>query len=111
MSAINSQAGRGKNAAPSYNAVFGQSMDQNFSCSKEEARRCWTVAERLMVSLTFWSVKLFPIYKLSRYLPDIQVTNDDKFNVYAREHFIIDTDDDDATTVEDMYEFINKIMN
>ena len=53
MSAINSQAGRGKNAAPSYNAVFGQSMDQNFSCSKEEARRCWTVAERLMVSLTF----------------------------------------------------------
>jgi hypothetical protein len=37
MSVINSQAGRGKNAAPSYNAVFGQSIDQNFSCSKEEA--------------------------------------------------------------------------
>ena len=50
MSAINSQAGRGKNAAPSYNAVFGQNIDQNFSCSKEEARRCWTVSERLMVS-------------------------------------------------------------
>jgi hypothetical protein len=37
-SAINLQHGRGKNAVSAYEAVYGQKMDHDFSCSKEEAR-------------------------------------------------------------------------
>jgi hypothetical protein len=74
-SAINLQHDRGKNDVSAYEAVYGQKMDHDFSCSKEEARQCWTVPERL------------------------QVTNDPKFTEYAHENYIIDDDkicDDDA---------------
>ena len=47
--AINSQCGRGKNNVPSFNAVYGMPYDQDFSCTKEEARKCWTLPEHLMV--------------------------------------------------------------
>jgi hypothetical protein len=50
-------------------------MDRDFSCSKEEARRCWTVPE--------WP----------------KVTNDPEFTEYAHENYIINDDeicDDDA---------------
>ncbi len=36
-SAINSQHGRGKYDVSAYEAVYGQKMDHDFSCSKEEA--------------------------------------------------------------------------
>jgi transposase InsO family protein len=49
MAAINGQYGRGKTHTPSYNAVFGQSFDQEFSCWKEEAGNCFTVCDRLEV--------------------------------------------------------------
>ena len=48
-SAVNSQCGRGKYAVPSYNAVFGCTYHQDISVTKEEARQCWTVSERLKV--------------------------------------------------------------
>lgn len=47
---INSAAGRGKNDVPAYTAVYGQTYDHDISCSKEEARRCWSLPERLRVS-------------------------------------------------------------
>lgn len=47
---INSAAGRGKNDASAYTAVYGQTYDHDISCSKEEARRCWSLPERLRVS-------------------------------------------------------------
>ncbi len=56
-------------------AVYGQKMDHDFSCSKEEACRCLMVPE--------W----------------LKITNDPKFIEYARENYIIDDDkicDDDA---------------
>ncbi len=40
---INSQCGRGKNDVSAYEAVFGQVYDHPLSCSKAEARRCWTI--------------------------------------------------------------------
>ncbi len=75
VSAINLQHGRGKNDVSAYEAVYGQKMDHDFSCSKEEARQCWTVPERL------------------------NVTNDPEFTKYACKNYIIDDDkicDDDA---------------
>jgi hypothetical protein len=48
-SSINSQHGRGKNDVSSYKAVYGQVFDHEFSCSKEEARKCWTLPERMRV--------------------------------------------------------------
>ncbi len=74
-SAINSQHGGGKYDVSAYEAVYGQKMDHDFSCSKEEAQQCWTVPE--------W----------------LKVTNDPKFTKYARKNYIIDDDkicDDDA---------------
>jgi hypothetical protein len=49
-SAFNLQHGRGKYDISAYEAVYGQKMDHDFSCLKEEARRCWTVPEWLKVT-------------------------------------------------------------
>ncbi len=68
-SAINLQQGRGKYDVSAYEAVYGQKMDHDFSCSKEEARQCWTVPERL------------------------KVTNDSQFTEYACENYIINDDE------------------
>ncbi len=67
-SAINSQHGRGKYDVSAYEAVYGQKMDHDFSCSKAEARQCWMVPERL------------------------NVTNDPQFTKYACKNYIIDDD-------------------
>ena len=48
--AINSQHGRGKNDASAYEAVFNQKFQHQYSCSKEEAQRCWTIDEMLLVT-------------------------------------------------------------
>jgi hypothetical protein len=42
--------GRGKNNVSSYKAVFGHKFNHEFACSKEEARRCWTLDERMWVT-------------------------------------------------------------
>ncbi len=68
-STINSQHGRGKHDVSAYEAVYGQKMDHDFSCSKEEARQCWTVSKRL------------------------KVTNDPQFAKYAHKNYIIDDDE------------------
>jgi len=68
---INSQCGRGKNSVTAFEAVFGQKMDHPLSCSKAEARRCWTIKERMLVS------------------------NEPDFDAYCRENYIIDDDDVD----------------
>jgi transposase InsO family protein len=63
---VNSQCGRGKYHVPAFEAVFGQVYDHPFYCSKEEARRCWTVKDRM------------------------KVTNDPDFEVYVNENYIIE---------------------
>ncbi len=69
-SAINSQHhGRVKYDVSAYEAVYGQKMNHDFSCSKEEARRCWTVPE--------W----------------LKVTNDPQFTKYAHKNYIINDDE------------------
>ena len=68
-SAINSQHGRGKHDVSAYEAVYGEKMDHDFSCLKEEARQCWTVPKRL------------------------KVTNDPQFAKYAHKNYIIDDDE------------------
>jgi hypothetical protein len=65
---VNSHHGRGKNDISAYEAVYGQEPDHQFLCTKEEARRCWTIKDRL------------------------QVTNDPEFEKCARAHFVIPSD-------------------
>jgi hypothetical protein len=48
--AINSQSGRGRNDVSAYKVVFGQRYHRQYSCSREEAQRCWTVNEVLLVT-------------------------------------------------------------
>jgi hypothetical protein len=48
--AINSQHGRGKNDASAYEAVFDQKFYHQYSCLKEEAQRCRTIDEMLLVT-------------------------------------------------------------
>ncbi len=79
-SAINLQHGRGKHDVSAYEAVYGQKMDHDISCLKEEVQRCWTVPERL------------------------KVTNDPQFAKYALKNYIIDYDeiwDDDKIGNDD----------
>ena len=75
---INSQHGRGKNEVSSYEAVFGHRFNHALSCSKDEARRCWTLSEHM------------------------QITNDLDFKKYVHEYFDVDsdgydTDEDDSS--------------
>jgi hypothetical protein len=44
---INSQKGQGKNDVSAYKAEYGQILDHPLSCTKAEARRCWTVKDRI----------------------------------------------------------------
>lgn len=71
---INSQYGRGKNDVSAYEAVFGQKLDHPLSCSKSEARRCWTVKDRMLV------------------------THEPQFNTYWKENYITE---DDINKVKD----------
>ena len=58
MASINSQSGRSLNSIASYTSVFGQQYDQDIACSKDEARKCWTVEERVKVMdlYTFYAI-------------------------------------------------------
>jgi len=52
-------AGRGKNDTPSFTAVYGQTYDHDISCSKDEARRCWNLPQRLQLSpITTWTITI-----------------------------------------------------
>ncbi len=64
-SVINSQCGRGKNDVTPYEAVYGQVFDHPFSCTKAEARCCWTLNDRM------------------------KVTNEPDFDEYAKSNFIL----------------------
>ena len=77
-STINSQCGRGKNDITAFEAVYGQKFDFPLDCSKKEARRCWTVGERM------------------------RVTNDIDFGIYVKEHYILDDEADSASKNEDV---------
>jgi hypothetical protein len=79
---INAQSGRGKNHVSAYEAVFGQVYNHPFSCTKEEARRCWTVKDRM------------------------KVTNDDPdFELYVNDNYIIEDvyvgEEDDIDVVDE----------
>ncbi len=48
---VNSQKGRGKNDVSAYEAVYGQVLDHPLCCTQDEARRCWSVKDRMMVTI------------------------------------------------------------
>lgn len=50
---INSQAGMGKSDVSAYESVFGQGFMHQFSCSKEDARKCWRIDEHMLVTNDF----------------------------------------------------------
>ena len=74
---INSQNGRGKDDVSSFEAVYGQVLNHDMSCSKAEARECWTLPQFL------------------------KVTNDEEFAEYAAKNYILDEDSSDADEQED----------
>jgi hypothetical protein len=47
---INSQHGRGKDDVSSFEAVYGQVLNHDMSCSKAEACECWTLPQFLKVT-------------------------------------------------------------
>jgi hypothetical protein len=69
--AINSQCGRCKNDVSAYEAVYGDKYDHPMSCSKSEARRCWTLSHCM------------------------KVTNDPEFEEFCRENYVIDGGNED----------------
>jgi hypothetical protein len=40
-----------KNDVSAYEAVYGQVLDHPLCCTKAEARRCWTVKDRMLVTI------------------------------------------------------------
>jgi hypothetical protein len=63
------QHGKGGNDLSAYEAVYGQKMNHEFSCLKEEVCQCWKVPEQL------------------------KVTNNPEFTEYVRENYIIDDEE------------------
>ena len=74
---INSQHGRGKDDVSSFEAVYGQVLNHDMSCSKAEARECWTLPQLL------------------------KVTNDAEFAEYAGNNYNLDEDSPDAAEQDD----------
>jgi hypothetical protein len=74
---INSQHGRGKDDVSSFEAVYGQVLNHDMSCSKAEARQCWTLPQLL------------------------KVTNDAEFAEYAANNYNLDEDSPDAAEQDD----------
>jgi len=74
---INSQHGRGKDDVSSFEAVYGQVLNHDMSCSKAEAHQCWTLTQFL------------------------KVTNDAEFAEYAANNYNLDEDSTDATKQDD----------
>jgi hypothetical protein len=74
---INSQHGRGKDDVSSFEAVYGQVLNHDMSCSKAEARQCWTLPQFL------------------------KVTNDAEFAEYAANNYNLDEDSPDAAEQDD----------
>lgn len=67
-SVINSQCGRAKNDVSAYEAVYGQKLDHPLSSSKAEARRCWTVKDRMLL------------------------TSEPEFEAYCKDNYILEDD-------------------
>ena len=65
----------------SFKAVCGQVLPHELSCSNNEARRCWTVPQRL------------------------KVTNDPDFEAYAKDHVHINDEDNDGNPDDSGYFF------
>jgi hypothetical protein len=74
---INSQHGRGKDDVSSFEAVYDQVLNHDMSCSKAEARQCWTLSQFL------------------------KVTNDAEFAEYAANNYNLDEDSPDAAEQDD----------
>ncbi len=74
---INSQHGRGKDDVSSFEAVYGQVLNHDMSCSKAEARECQTLPQLL------------------------KVTNDAEFAENAGNNYILDEDSTDAAEQDD----------
>ncbi len=74
---INSQHGRGKDDVSSFEAVYGQVLNHDMSCSKAEAHQRWTLPQFL------------------------KVTNDAEFAEYAANNYNLDEDSPDAAEQDD----------
>jgi hypothetical protein len=78
---ISSQHGRGKHDTSAFEAVYGQKYHHPMLCSKEEARKCWTLPDHLLV------------------------TNNSAFALYIAQHFYVGDDDSASNTnAEDIKE-------
>ena len=80
---INSQHGRGKDDVFSFEAVYGQVLTHDMSCSKAEARECWTLPQFL------------------------KVTNDAEFAEYAAMKYNLDEDSPDAAEENESSEYFS----
>jgi hypothetical protein len=74
---INSQHNRGKDDVSLFEAVYGQVLNHDMTCSKAEARQCWTLPQLL------------------------KVTNDAEFAEYAANNYNLDEDSPDAAEQDD----------
>jgi hypothetical protein len=63
----------GGNDVSAYETVYGQKMDHDFSCSKEEAHQCWMVPERLKVTTN----PEFTNYACKNIIDDDKICDDD----------------------------------
>ncbi len=70
---INSQKGQSKHDVSAYKALYGQKLDHPLSCSKAEARRFWTVKDRMLVTI------------------------EPKFEIYCKENYILEDNINEVT--------------
>jgi len=103
---INSQHGRGKDDVSSFEAVYGQVLNHDMSCSKAEARQCWTLPQLLKVTNNAESAE----YAANNYNLDEDFTDaakQDDSPVYFSDE-VLQEDEKEEVTDDDFFNLLNQ---
>jgi hypothetical protein len=105
---INSQHGRGKDDISSFEAVYGQVLnhDIDMTCSKAEARQCWTLPQFLKVTIDAeFAEYAANNYNLDEDSPDA-AEQDDSSGYFSDEE--LQDDEKEEVTDDDFFNLLNQ---
>jgi hypothetical protein len=92
---INSQHERGKDDFSFFKAAYGQQFDHKVSCSKEEARRCWTLPQQLLKVTN--NTEFSNYVSANYYLIDDSAADDEDDDGYFSDETLPEDERDDVT--------------
>jgi hypothetical protein len=103
---INSQHGCGKDDVSSFEVMYGQVLTHDMSCSKAEARECWTLPQFLKVTNNAeFAESAAKNYNLDEDFPDA-AEEDDSTGYFSDEE--LQDDEKEEVTDDDFFNLLNQ---